>query len=648
MNFFEHQDAARRRTGRLVVLFVIATVLIVVAVYLAVSFGWRLVQYKEWARPDAAPFVWWDPLRFLYIAGATVVVILSGSLYKMLELRAGGEAVALMLGGRPIQGRPSNHRERVLRNVVDEMAIASGIPAPPVYVLDQEGGINAFAAGFTPNDSVIGVTRGALELLNREELQGVIAHEFSHIFNGDTRVNIRLLGLLHGILVIALIGYGMLRVVGSSRGGSSDRKGGGGALLALLAMGVALLVIGYIGVFFGKMIQSAVSRQREHLADASGVQFTRNPAGLANALKKIGGLVAGSSVRHPQARAASHFFFGNAFAGNLMQFFSTHPPLEERIRRLDPSFDGQFPGVTRARDEEPVTAAVAAARPSVVVPAAVAAAVALEPASAVESVGTLDEAHVAYAAHLAAELPEALVEAAHEPLGAVALAYALLLDPDEEARRAQMACLGDDFNRAPAREAARMLPSIRALPVEARLPLLEMAAPALRTLSAGQYERFAGTVNRLAKADGKMTLREYALQRTLRHQLAAQFTKERRRLVHYYAVKPMVPFCAQLFSHLAYAGQSDAAGAQRAFGAGMRRLSDEAWSLLPRAEVRLDRLDDALDELGKASPAVKRRVLEAAAACIGADGTVTVREAELLRVVAASLDCPMPPILPHR
>src|SRR6185503_5521388 len=340
-----------------------------------------------------------------------------GSLYKIAALRSGGQAVGRLLGGRPLQPNTRDFKERRLLNVVEEMALASGLAVPTVYVLDQEKGINAFAAGFGPGDTVIGVTRGCLDLLSRDELQGVIGHEFSHALNGDMRLNLRLMGLLHGILVIAMIGYWILRTSGgsssSSSSGSSSKKSSGNQLAFL---GLAFMVIGGIGVFFGRLIKSAVSRQREFLGDAAAVQFTRNPSSIAGALKKIGGLAAGSRIVNSHAEEASHLFFGNGmgkgFSVKLDDMLATHPPLADRIKRIEPDFDGKLPAVDAgavsqaqqlaAKEEEETGGLVpglaprrpAPAPPPAPPPAAAPRTVDVDPGTIAASVGTLDQAHL--------------------------------------------------------------------------------------------------------------------------------------------------------------------------------------------------------------------------------------------------------------
>ena len=286
------------------------------------------------------------------------MVIALGSLYKVSELASGGEVVAHMMGGRLVDPQTTDLAERRLLNVVEEMSLASGVPVPPVYVMDNEPSINAFAAGFRPADAVVTVSRGCLQYLTREELQGVLGHEFSHVLNGDMRLNLRLIGMVYGILVLSIIGYFVMRSagwVGSSSRSSDDRRGDNRA--AIFFIGLALYILGYLGVLLGNIIKAAISRQREFLADASSVQFTRNPGGLAGALKKIGGLAEGSRINDPHAHEISHMFFGDAFAGSIFNLFATHPPLEERIRLLDPNFDGSYPAVEALPDEGPAAAA---------------------------------------------------------------------------------------------------------------------------------------------------------------------------------------------------------------------------------------------------------------------------------------------------
>src|SRR5208282_3509511 len=341
MDFFAQQDKTRRKTKLLVFYFALAVAALIVAVYFASLVIFTGAQSHYHRHGEEPQFALWNPQLFLGVAAGVLTVILIGSGYKTIALAQGGSVVSEMMGGRPVNPNTTDPDERKLLNVVEEMAIASGVPVPQVYVMDTEDGINAFAAGHKPGDATITVTRGCMKLLSRDELQGVIGHEFSHILNGDMRLNLRLMGIIFGILCLAVIG----RVHLYTRSRSSKDKN------PLPLLGLVLIIIGWVGVFFGRLIQAAVSRQREFLADASSVQFTRNPAGLAGALKKIGGLSYGSKLEAAHANEASHMFFGNGMGESFFHLMDTHPPLAERIRAIDPSFDGGFPPVSIAEPE---------------------------------------------------------------------------------------------------------------------------------------------------------------------------------------------------------------------------------------------------------------------------------------------------------
>ena len=654
MDFFSYQEAARKKTGLILFYFAAAVVLIVIAVYLAVSAALSLGAMD--GGPRRGPPLVFDPRLFPWVAGGTLGLITLGSLYRIAQLRSGGAAVAQMLGGRLVNPDTQDLDERVLLNVVEEMAVASGVPVPPVYLLEREKGINAFAAGFTPNDAVVGVTRGAIETLSRDELQGVIAHEFSHILNGDMRLNVRLIGVLHGILLLAIVGMQLIR----SAPHSSRRDGkGGGAMAVLMLVGVGLAVIGSVGVFFGRLIKAAVSRQREFLADASAVQFTRNPPGLAGALKKIGGWSAGARVTNAKAEEASHMFFGNALRGSLAAWTSTHPPLLARIKRIEPSFDGTYPEVARlarsvgelqpleaAEGLQRQAAAIRSRRETAAGAGIGATAFGFQPETAVASVGAPATEHVDYAAALIAAVPEALREGVRDPLGALAAVLGLLLSADPKVRRAQTDDLARHAGQHVLRELERLQPLVDSLAAETRLPLVESVLPALQRLSPAQYQGFRESVRRLVEADAQISLFEYALQRVLLENLAPRFERRPPRRVRFRDLPPLLPACSQLLSLLAYAGEREEGSAQSAFAQGAAALDRDGRrpELLARDDFAVAQVDEALERLAEAAPLLKRDVLDACARCIGADGKITVPEAELLRVIALSLDCPMPPL----
>jgi len=638
-DFFDRQDTARRNTSRLVVLFVLAVLAIMVSIHVLIAGALGYVSYDERTGGPG-----WSLITDPGIAGlaflGTLIVVGGGSLFKVAQLRGGGRVVAEQLDGRLVNPDTTDPAERQLMNVVEEMAIAAGTTAPPVYLLEQEEGINAFAAGFTPGEAVIGVTRGAAERLSRDELQGVIAHEFSHILNGDMRLNIRLIGLLHGILIIGMLGYFVLRMTAFS-GHRSRRSRDQGNPLPLLAIGAGLMVVGFFGTFFGNLIKAAVSRQREFLADAAAVQFTRQPSGIAGALKKIGAVSAGSTIRNPNAPEASHMFFGRATSG-LSALFSTHPPLRERIRRIDPSWDGTFPEVTAGA---PTTTAGHAAAAGFAPDAAAARRTTSGAMHALDHVGQPSEAHIQYAAHLLDGLPGRIRSAAHEPYGARALIYTLLLDRDADLRKRQLQHLERAADPGVFEETLRLVPAVAQLAMNARLPIVEIAIPALRSLTAEQYRLFKQNVAVLVEADEAIDLFEWSLQRILLHDLDAHYGGAKPPSVRHRSLAPLQPQCELLLSMLAHTGHRDDEAAGKAFDAARQALGLPGARMREPGQADMGALDTALTDLEEAAPQIKRRVLEAAVACIAADRQITATEAELLRAMSASLGVPMPPLL---
>ena len=635
MDFFEYQERARKRTGQLVVLYGLAVLGIIALVYVAVV---GLLVFAASRDPDAAQRDFWAPELLLWIGGGTLALVGITSLIKISELASGGGVVAKALGGRLLNLGTRDKTERKVLNVVEEMSIASGVPVPAVYLLDRESGINAFAAGHKPEHAVIGITRGAAELLSRDELQGVVAHEFSHILNGDMRLNIRLISILHGILVIGLLGGTLMRIAFYS--GRSSRRGGGAG--GIIALGAALFVIGYIGVFFGRLIKAAVSRQREFLADASAVDFTRNPDGLSGALQKIGGSAGHARLRSPKAEEFSHMYFGQGIR-TLWNAFATHPPLPGRIRRIDPRWDGTFAEVAAPERVEEPSEAAAPDAPVVAMPLATVLA-----ATAVAQVGRPTQKHLDYARSLLDRIPDRLAQAAHEPAGARALVYCLLLDPGEDVRARQWERL-DRHAKEVADRARELAPLVEQCGPEARIPLLDLATPALRELTAMEYAAFKDDFGALAGADRRIDTFEWLLRHVILLYLEPHFTKATKPVVQYYNLQGIRRECAQLLSTLAREGNEDEEAAKRAFELGRARLKGvdpAAVPFLPPEECRLRDLDAALDKLATVTPRFKRPILEAAGACIAADKQVTVEEGEIFRGIADILGCPMPPLLP--
>src|SRR5262249_16503193 len=655
-NFFQQQDSARRKTFQLVVYFVLAILILIALVY-----GLLLALSMYGARE---PLSWWQPELLLLAALGVGLVVGGASAFKVAQLASGGQAVALMLGGEEIPGTTTDPRQKRGLNGVEEMALPAGVPGPPRFVLGEPG-INAFAAGYAPGDAVVGVSQGCLNYLTRDELQGVVAHEFSHILNGDMRLNIRLISLIFGIMALSIIGRILML---TSRGRSSGRNDSRGGLVLL---GLGVFVLGLVGAFFGRLIMSAVSRQREYLADASAVQFTRNPDGIGGALKKSGGLAEGSHIDNPQAAEVGHMFFANAFAGEgLVGLLATHPPLVERIRRLDPQFDGQFPevrpvGVDREELEGP--------RPGRVPPFAgmprlpglpqVPLPVLGFANQAASRVGHVDPEVISYAQALHDGMPDVLRVAAQEPFSAHALVYALLLDPRADLRDLQLTRLKAGVEPQDFAETLRLVAPVQALPDTHRLPLLDLAMPALRQMSPRQYRAFPAQVQVLMStrqsrafrprverpmlAAQRLSLFEYTPRCVLHCHLDAQFLPQRQtRPVHSSPQKLAHPV-ATVLALLAWEGQPEPDQAAWAFDTGMRGYigGDHTHRLPPREECSLAEFDAALQTLNQSVPAINRRIVVACAACILANQQVTVREAELLRAICDTLDCPLPPLV---
>ena len=635
-DFFQQQDNARRKTFLLVAYFVLAILILIALVY---GLLLALSSYSE-----GEPVSWWQPQLLLVAAPGVGLVVGGASVFKVAQLSSGGQAVALMMGGQEIPGATTDARQKRLLNIVEEMALAAGVPVPPVYVL-EEPSINAFAAGYAPGDAVIAVSRGSLDYLTRDELQGVVAHEFSHILNGDMRLNIRLIGLIFGLMALSIAGRMLMRTSGVSAPRGNDSRGG------LVMLGIGLFVLGLAGAFFGRAIMAAVSRQREYLADASAVQFTRNPEGIAGALKKIGGLAEGSRIDIPQAGEAGHIFFANVFAtAGFAGLLATHPPLVERIRRLDPQFDGQFPEVRKVgidrteiegrRSNRVPPFAGMPGLPQVPVPVLGLA------DRAASRVGHVDPEEISYAQTLQDDIPEALRLAAEHPFSAQALVYALLLDPRADLRSVQLAQLEASAEPPALAETLRLVDIVEALPAAYRLPLFDLAMPALRQMSPRQHRTFRDEVEKLMVADQQLSLFEYTLRCVLHRHLDAQYMPQRQTRSMISSPQKLVEPMATVLALLAWEGQPEFDSADRAFDMGMRGYTggDNIHCLPPLEECSLAAFDTALQKLRQSVPAIKQRIVVAVAACILANDHVTVREAELLRAICDTLDSPLPPL----
>jgi Zn-dependent protease with chaperone function len=637
VNFFDAQDRARRATRWLVIVYAISTILIVIGVTTFV--GAALFTMSPEGKPP-------EPTVLAAVAILAALFIFGSSLYKTSRLSSGGGRVALDMGGTLISPDVRDPQRQQLRNIVEEMAIASGVPVPDIYVLEEESGINAFAAGFTSGDAAVAVTRGTLDLLNRDELQGVIAHEFSHIMNGDMRLNIRMMGVLFGIMVLGIIGRLVLRAGYHSNLGSSRRNK---SAPVIMIIGLGLAILGWIGVLFARIVKSAVSRQREYLADASAVQFTRQSDGIANALKKIGGYTQHSYIRAADPEEISHMLFANGSA-RLTSLLATHPPLTKRIQALDPQFkEADYPAVDQRQDrqpDQPIEMPVQSGDSAAGLIAALASgASAVDTSNIADSVGRPQAKHIKFARELRRSIPSSLYAAAHETDNAFLLTLALSLN-DAHAEK-QLRVIAEQLGSKRTSLVQEYYEQISTAGAAYRLPLLEIAFPALKARPAAQLEFLLDLVRRLIEADGIVDLSEFCLYRILDSQLRQATDPSAAKRGNRVARKAARSAAIDLLRIVADQGNPDAAAREHAFKAGATVFGewvDEQPSARSPEEI-IKTLDRSLDVLEQINTAGQRSLIQAVSNTIAHDGKLTMTEAELLRAICASLDCPLPPIL---
>ncbi|MBS0566893.1 MAG: M48 family metallopeptidase [Proteobacteria bacterium] len=654
MNFFAQQDRARAQTRRMLILFAIAVICIVAAIDLvvAVAFGFMGDGHRHAYRAAASP------RTGVLVATTLVVLAVIGfsMLYKISSLRGGGGTVARQLGATLIDPHDpavaSSFACKRLRNVVEEIAIASGVPVPEIYLLEDESGINAFASGYTASDAAITVTKGCLDKLTRDELQGVIAHEFSHVLNGDMRLNIRLMGVLFGILVIGIVGSKMLQWSGRSRDSNWQ-----------VFVGIGLLVIGSIGLFFGRLIKAGVSRQREYLADASAVQFTRQSQGIAGALKKIAGLAEGSRLETPEREEAAHMFFGDGVGYSAL--FATHPPLHKRILAIDPRFDPQelvaiakaWSAPVEAFDAEGTDVSISGLAPagascarSAASPGAgmlppADAAVALTPHKVVNQVAHpgADDYRAANAIHTT--IDDALRARAYSAERAPQVVLALALDADTGLRAKQLALIEKYFGadaRAGIEEIAADIANLH--PMQ-RLPLAQLAFPALRKRARGELQTLVIVLKQLIQADGRIQLEEYCLATLVSTQVVEALDPSKATVGGGSKLADCAADIVGVIATIARYGNDDAVEAARAFQFGMHEVLPDAKAAYAPPDDFVRALDQALPKLDRLVPAGKELLVRGLTRAVGADGMVSVSEAELLRTICAALHCPLPPLL---
>ncbi|MEO0998008.1 MAG: M48 family metallopeptidase [Pseudomonadota bacterium] len=644
MNFFEAQDQARRTSRWLVVMYFVATALIVAGVTLIVGVALYNFAPGYGTGGDFELFVAQSRGFLIATALGATTLIIGASLYKTGMLSSGGGRVATAMGGTLVAADTNDPLRRRLRNVVEEMAIASGVPVPEIYVLEQEAGINAFAAGFAPGDAAVAVTRGTLELLDRDELQGVIAHEFSHILNGDMRLNIRLMGVLFGIMVLGLLGRLILR--GSYHGGAISRGRDRNAPVVMI-IGLGLTILGGIGVLFARIIKAGVSRQREYLADASAVQFTRQTSGIAGALKKIGGYAPRSYFAAADPEEVSHMLFGSG--ARLSGLFATHPPLTQRIQALEPGFrDNDYPSVDPTSSQASAAAGEAQGLASGFATSTAGTAAASATAIS-ESVGRPSSQHVDYAERLRAALPSRLYDAAHSRELSFLLVIALILDRDGRAIDKQFRLVEDRMGTERTELIRQYYDELKTTDIVFRLPLLEVAFPALKQRPEPHLTYLLDLLSRLIEADGEIDLHEYCFYRLMTVNIGQSLAPARGRRAPRVPRRELRQAAIDLLAVLADQGHDDDAARRRAFEAGKALLGSWAESVdfEPKSGdgVTTRVIDHSLDILLRLTAKSRLRLVAAVAAVAADDGRLTIAEAELIRIVCATLDCPLPPLL---
>ncbi|WP_371187974.1 M48 family metallopeptidase [Thalassotalea maritima] len=642
MDFFQAQDDARRKTGLLILLFVAAAVGLIVMTYTIVMAlqAYLTIQPNQLYSLSliGQQFDWQEAIL---VACVVSFIIFSGSAYKTLSLGTGGKKVAELLGGKRITYDTRDHQEKQLLNVVEEMAIASGTPVPAVYVLHNELGINAFAAGYRTSDAVIGVTQGSLDQLTRDELQGVIAHEFSHILHGDTRLNMRLIGILHGILVIGYIGYYILRVV---RGDNKNTA-------ALFALGLGLIVVGFSGNFFGGLIKAAVSRQREYLADASAVQYTRSKEGIAGALSKIGRYQYGSALDSPLAPQMSHAYFSKGVSSFVDSLFTTHPPLKNRIKRIAPYFELQSK-INKQKQQhrqapseaERSTSASAAPSKERVAKAVTGAIVAQQ---VLDSIGNISDQQLDYAHQLLLDVPDNVLDAVRTPTGAQAFIYCLLLDTNTSIQQQQLQHLQDRCEQDVLTTVLTLYSTVQRLHPRFRLPLIDISLPLLQVLNKNQYQQLLDTMQVLIDSDQHFALFEWVLLRMVVRHVGATFEKANR-VDKPLTIEQCYDAAEVLFSALLHHLIADEPERQRVLALIRTTSKMPELRLLAVSQCQFSALDKALTKLVKLRVKSKPDILKGCLLIATSDKHFSHQEMELIRAIADTLDCPMPPNLSAR
>ncbi len=648
MNFFEHQEKARKQSRWIIIAFIAVALLIVVVIDIIALLIFSVQDGMSSQAQTVAFSGIFDP-AFLQANSATLLgtsavtggAIGLASLGKIASLRSGGGKVARDMGATIVTPDTKDPLRRRLYNVVEEIALASGTPVPEVYVMENEPGINAFAAGYTPADAAVAVTQGTLERLNRNELQGVIAHEFSHILNGDMRITIRMMGVIFGIMVIAILGRKFLHASRYRVSSSRDNSG-----MGIVGIGLALMVVGYVGLFFARWMKSALSRQREYLADASAVQFTRDPSSISGALKKIAAYDHSSYLRQ-DAEEVGHMLFGSGYR-SLM--FATHPPLEKRIERLDRRYDPneieQLAIKLKKQEHREHIQAEEASREQEDKASGKKNSSFFDVDNLIDNIGNPTNEGIAAAAVLAASIPSSLSSPAHSLEWAPEVLFYCMLDTNEAIRDKQLLIVVAEMGDISERKIQHLLSTHGTVATEQRLPLMEICFPMIKRRPINEIENILNTVEQLAAADDTIDSYEYLITRLIKQYLFEAHIPNRTRLHGNKRLKTCVHELTTVVSVLASHGQHSGSSeglqlAQKAFRAGMS-VADINHTNLSFSDDWQVRLDKAITVLDKLTAKDKSTVVAALARTVLDDGKVITEEHEMLRVICGLLHVPLP------
>ena len=661
MDFFEHQDRARKKTGQLVLLFAIGILATLVSVNLLCFVGYWFFYspveapfneplpvlpglLSQWFQPDVdAPsgsrsdlllawLSWWHSSLNWQISLGVFGAVVIGTVFRFIELAGGGRKVAEWAGAKPIRMASTNPAIKQFINVCEEMAIAAGMPVPELYLMEREPGINAFVAGYSTQEAVLVVTQGALDQLTRDQLQGVIGHEYSHILNGDMRLNIRLMAFLSGLVMIGQIGRFLLEAGlwrGATRSRSDDDNRSAAGLLGL-GLGLVLVLVGYIGVLIGRMIKAAVSRQREFLADASAVQFTRFPDGLAGALYAIKINPAGSQLAHQHAEDMSHFCFGESVA--LSDRLATHPPIVERIRRIAPNFVALER--SRRRHTESAQDSVARSQPQ-------AFDTALTMVGITALVGQVTPDHLNYARDLYRHIPEQIKNWVHQSQGAKAYLYCQVLLGTESDRQKVLNRIKQE-DRGVIAVLQKIWPYCQQMDEQLRLPILELLIPTLKKLPETERVVFIDRLERLIYLDGRVDFIEWVTLTLVHLRIRPRADGVTRKLNG--KIESYFTGLTTIFNVLVELSR-DKVAAENAHQAICRQLGMDHQPNQTLRSIGYQRLGTALMALDSLNFFWRKTLLQAFADIIQSDGQVEFREYEIVRVMAECMECPLPPLL---